>query len=71
MCPTPATGARSWGLIEALGRPRWNALRDDLPPGEYSVRVGWYSYPEIVNFCVLANGACSTPAAQIGTFRIE
>lgn len=46
-------------------------LPDDLPPGEYTVSAGWYTYPEMVNFCVLVNGVCSGNAATLGTFTVE
>ena len=35
---------------------------DDLPPGEYQVFTGWYSYPDMQRFGVQAN----TPHAQDG-----
>ncbi|MEP7291150.1 MAG: hypothetical protein ABI835_05175, partial [Chloroflexota bacterium] len=47
------------------------ALPADLPPGEYTVSAGWYSYPEIANFCVLNDGACGENAAMLGTFTVE
>jgi hypothetical protein len=43
----------------------------DLPQGEYQVSAGWYTYPDIVNFCVLENGTCVANEVQIGTVRIE
>ena len=47
------------------------ALPDDLPPGDYTVSAGWYSYPDIANFCVLTDGACSADAATLGTIHVE
>ncbi len=47
------------------------ALPDDLLPGDYTVSTGWYSYPEIANFCVLTDGACSADAATLGTIHVE
>ena len=46
-------------------------LPADLTPGEYRVYVGWYTYPEVVNFCVLENGACVRNEALIGTVEIR
>ena len=47
------------------------ALPDDLPPGDYTVSVGWYSYPDITNFCVLTNGVCGENSVTVGTVRVE
>ncbi len=47
------------------------ALPADLPPGDYTVSAGWYSYPDITNFCVLIDGACSGDAAALGTIHVE
>jgi len=30
-------------------------LPDDLPPGTYQVYTGWYTYPDLVRFPVLAD----------------
>jgi hypothetical protein len=47
------------------------ALPADLPPGEYTVSAGWYRYPEIINYCVLANGACGAEnSVTVGIFTI-
>ncbi|MEO8392281.1 MAG: hypothetical protein ABI700_04735, partial [Chloroflexota bacterium] len=46
------------------------ALPADLPAGEYSVSVGWYSYPAIENFCVLTNGSCGARLVTVGTVRV-
>ncbi len=46
-------------------------LPDDLPPGDYTVSVGWYHYPEITNFCVLSDGACADSAFMLGTIHVE
>ncbi len=46
------------------------ALPDDLPPGDYTVSVGWYTYPEISNFCVLRAGACGETALTLGTMHV-
>ncbi len=37
-------------------------LPDDLPPGDYGVYAGWYAYPDLTRFAVLAD----TPRAQDG-----
>ncbi|MBC6936127.1 MAG: hypothetical protein DWB42_09835 [Chloroflexi bacterium] len=37
-------------------------LPDDLPPGDYGVYAGWYAYPDLTRFAVLAD----TPRAQEG-----
>jgi hypothetical protein len=45
-------------------------LPDDLPPGVYTVSVGWYVYPEITNFCVLKDGACDRSGLRLGTVTV-
>lgn len=47
------------------------SLPDDLPPGDYNIYAGWYTYPEIANFCVQENGACAANEALIGTVQIK
>ena len=47
------------------------ALPADLPPGEYTVSVGWYRYPEIANFCVLRGDACGENALTVGTATVN
>ena len=48
------------------------ALPADLPPGEYAVSVGWYSYPDITNFCILSDGACgSENVLTLGAVQVE
>jgi hypothetical protein len=44
------------------------ALPDDLPPGDYGVYAGWYTYPELARFPV--EGA-QDGLALLGTVRIE
>ena len=46
------------------------ALPADLPAGEYTVSVGWYSYPAIENFCVLTNGSCGERSLTVGTVKV-
>ncbi|MFN8560046.1 MAG: hypothetical protein U0703_00045 [Anaerolineae bacterium] len=46
------------------------ALPADLPPGEYTVSAGWYTYPDIANFCVLVNDACGDPFMTLGTVNV-
>ncbi|MBI1256856.1 MAG: hypothetical protein GC204_05255 [Chloroflexi bacterium] len=46
------------------------ALPGDLPPGDYSVSVGWYSYPAIENFCVLTAGSCGEGFVTVGTVKV-
>jgi hypothetical protein len=46
-------------------------LPADLPPGVYRVYAGWYPYPDIVNFCVLENGACSANGVLVGAVEIR
>ncbi len=43
------------------------ALPADLPPGTYTISVGWYTYPEIANFKLLSSGA---GALTLGTVEI-
>jgi hypothetical protein len=45
------------------------ALPADLPPGEYYVLTGWYTYPEIQNFHVIYDSTGST-SAFIGTVQV-
>ena len=47
------------------------ALPADLPPGEYTVSVGWYRYPEIANFCVLRGDACGDNALTVGSASVN
>jgi methionine-rich copper-binding protein CopC len=46
-------GARAVGTgwAEQVDLP----LRADLPPGTYSLYVGWYSYPDLIRFPVLTD----------------
>ncbi len=46
-------------------------LRENLPPGEYTISAGWYRYPEIVNFCVLSDAGCGANTVTLGTFTVE
>lgn len=46
------------------------ALPDDLPPGEYAVSVGWYTYPDITNFCVVVDNTCGERVLTLGTIRV-
>jgi hypothetical protein len=45
------------------------SLPADLPPGEYYVLTGWYTYPEIQNFHVIYDSTGST-SAFIGTVQV-
>ncbi len=47
------------------------ALPPDLAPGDYRVTAGWYTYPELTNFCLLANDACAAHEALLGSVRLE
>ena len=47
------------------------ALRADLPPGDYTVSVGWYTYPDITNFCILTADQCGDRVLTLGTVTIE
>ena len=49
------------------------ALPDGLPPGDYAVYAGWYSYPELARFPLLAagEGAAQDGLALLGTARVE
>lgn len=75
-----STGEPIAQLDEALGQQavgsQW-AQQDrfdlrELPPGAYSVYVGWYSYPDIVNFSILDSAIPNAQAGRlpIGTFEI-
>ncbi|MCA9908741.1 MAG: hypothetical protein KC519_08840, partial [Anaerolineae bacterium] len=44
-------------------------LPDDLPPGEYQVIAGWYTYPEIAPFHVL-NVDDSVGYVSLGSFTL-
>jgi hypothetical protein len=46
-------------------------LPADLPPGEYRVYAGWYTYPEIANLCVLEDDVCVANEAFIGAVEIR
>ena len=43
----------------------------DLPAGVYTVLTGWYTYPEIANYCVLSDGACAANALTLGSVEIS
>ncbi len=43
------------------------SLPADLPPGDYTVSAGWYHYPDITNFRVLASGE---GAATLGIITV-
>jgi hypothetical protein len=59
----PADG--TWSETISLPLPA------DLPPGIYTVRGGWYTYPDLNRFCILAGSTCSTATtALIGTFTV-
>jgi hypothetical protein len=47
------------------------ALPPDLPPGAYRVYAGWYTYPDLVNFCVLETDACAANEMLLGVIRVE
>ncbi len=47
------------------------ALPAELPPGQYTVSVGWYTYPDITNFCILSDGACGERVLTLGTVQVE
>jgi hypothetical protein len=70
-----ANGQQAAGVDESLGvHPAGSAWLDvvtlalppDLPPGEYRVVVGWYSYPDLRRFAVLAD----VPGAADGLVEI-
>jgi hypothetical protein len=62
------------GVI-AGGESRAEALQiplpADLPAGEYTVSVGWYTYPDITNFCLMNDSACSRNPVRLGTVLVE
>ncbi len=46
-------------------------LPADLPPGDYTVSLGWYTYPDITNFCLLTNGICGDHVLTLGTVTVK
>lgn len=46
-------------------------LPANAAPGEYRVYVGWYTYPDIANFCVPQGDACGAREILLGTVRVE
>lgn len=76
-----ASGQRVAQLDESLGAQPANSawaerrdipLPDDLPPGLYTVYVGWYTYPDLTRLDVLGD----TPGAPddlifVGRFRVS
>ena len=54
-------------------RAEWVSLElpPDLPAGEYRVYAGWYTAPEVVNFCVLADDACVANEALLGVVTVQ
>ena len=46
------------------------ALPPDLPAGDYRVYAGWYTAPDIVNFCVVVDDACAANEALLGVVGV-
>jgi hypothetical protein len=51
---------------EALPLP----LPADLPEGGYRVYVGWYTYPDIVNYCVVQDDECRASETLIADIYV-
>jgi hypothetical protein len=47
------------------------ALPSDLPPGDYRIVAGWYTQPDLVNFCALDGETCAGNEALLGSVRVE
>ncbi len=45
-------------------------LPEDLPEGDYQLYAGWYRYPEVSPYCVLAEERCAGNELQIGMIRV-
>ena len=46
-------------------------LPPDLPPGDYAVYAGWYTLPNVANFCRLEGDACAGNEALLGAIRVD
>jgi hypothetical protein len=47
------------------------SLPPDLPPGDYRVFAGWYTLPDVINFCRLEGDGCAGNEALLGTVRVD
>jgi hypothetical protein len=46
------------------------ALPSDLSPGEYQVYTGWYTYPDLVKFCIPQDSVCGEREFLVGTVQV-
>jgi len=64
--PTPA-----WPTGALMRDVRSLPLPDDLPPGEYRVRVGWYTLPDVQRLPVIQGGEVIGDAVDIGSVIVR
>jgi uncharacterized membrane protein len=64
--PTPA-----WPAGALMRDVRSLPLPDDLPPGEYRVRVGWYALPDVQRLPVIQGGEVIGDAVDIGSVIVR
>lgn len=64
--PTPA-----WPVGPLIEDMRSLPLPADLPPGEYRVRVGWYSLPDVQRLPVIQDGEVIGNAVDVGTVIVR
>ena len=46
------------------------ALSTDMPPGDYSLRVGMYTWPDLTRLPVALNGKAAGDYVPLATIRI-
>jgi hypothetical protein len=64
--PTPV-----WPVGSLIEDMRSLPLPSDLPPGQYRVRVGWYSLPDVQRLPVTQDGHVVGDAVDVGTIIVR
>ena len=61
----------TWPVGTLVEDVRSLPLPADLPPGEYRVRVGWYSLPDVRRLPVARDGEALGDVVDVGTFTVR
>jgi hypothetical protein len=61
----------TWPVGPLIEDMRSLPLPSDLPPGEYQVRVGWYSLPDVRRLTVTRDGQSLGDAGDVGTIVVR
>jgi len=61
----------TWPVGPLIEDIRSLPLPSDLPPGEYRVRVGWYSLPDVRRLTVTRDGQFLGDAGDVGTIVVR